>query len=70
MSFGDKMKKVETVEEAPVSGLEKTVHLNFHLTGEGVDKIDWMDWILRANDEETPFIATHAGVNIYYIEKK
>ncbi len=70
MALGDKTRKTEVEDKAPESGLEKTVHLNFHLTGEGVDKIDWMDWILRANDEETPFIATHAGVNIYYIEKK
>ena len=67
MSFGDKMKKIE---EDPVSGLEKTVHISIQAIGEGVDKIDFFDWILRANDEETPFTITHGTVKYYYTEKK
>ena len=71
MALGDKTRKTETVEDiSPESGLEKTVAISIHATGEGVDKIDWMDWFLRANDEETPFITTHAEIKVYYTEKK
>ena len=67
MSFGDKMKKVEA---DPVSDLEKTVAISFHATGEGVDKIDFFDWLLRASDADTPFIITHGSIQYYYTEKK
>lgn len=67
MSFGDKAKKIE---EDPVSGLDVTVAISIHATGEGVAKIDWMDWFLKARDEEIDFVVTHADIKYYYTEKK
>jgi len=69
MSLGDKTRK--TIEEPdPVSGLDIVVAISIHATGEGVAKIDWMDWFLRANDADTPFTVTHADIKYYYTEKK
>ena len=71
MSLGDKTRKTGPVEDIPPeSGLEKTVAISIHATGEGVDKIDFMDWFLRANDEDSPFIITHAEIKYFYTEKK
>jgi len=68
MALGDKTRKIE--DKDPVSGLEKTIAISIHATGEGIDKLDFMDWFLRANDEDTPFTVTHAEIKYYYTEKK
>ena len=62
MSFGEKVKKKE-------NELEKTVHISFHATGEGVDLIDWLGYINQLSASETPFKITSGNVNIFYKEK-
>lgn len=61
MSFGEKVKKEEKIE--------KTAVVTFHITGEGVDQIDFhadMETVAK----EFNFIITHGNVNIYYTKKK
>ena len=65
MNFGDKTKKKE--KEETTIYLEKTAHISFHVTGNGVDLIDWLSCI---KDQGEDFIITHGNVNIYYKKKE
>jgi len=67
MNFGDKTKKKE--KEETTIYLEKTAHISFHVTGNGVDLIDWYGIVgdLALSDK---FKITSFNVNIYYTEKK
>ena len=61
MSFGEKVKKEEKIE--------KTAHISFHITGEGVDQIDFYT-DMEAVAKEFNFIITSGNVNIYYKKKE
>lgn len=60
MTFGEKVLEPETK-----SNLIKTAHLSFHATGEGIDQVDFLTFLVELG-KEYGFTITSGNFNCYY----